>query len=305
MHRDGLFRHEEKGRETRMELWQAILVGFLGTFGVNRTPWFFGFAGAYNGLGAPLVACSIMGIIFGNIPLGLAVGASMEAIFLGQITPGGAMPSDRGFAVFIGGSLAIATGGGVEVAIALAVPLALLGVVLFQAFMTFNIFFAHMGEKAAQRGDGEGVARANIVAAFPTMIVYTAIYAAANYFGVDVVQAIIDALPQIVMDTLSVAAGVMPVVGFAMLLKFTVVKGKEWLLAFFAMGFVLTQATGMGTVSLVLLAIGVALLFISPKLLDGTLLSDNGSKEVAAPAAQAALSVETIGTLDEEGDYEE
>ena len=101
-----------------MELWQAILVGLLGTFGVNRTPWFFGFAGSYNGLGAPLVACTLMGFIFGDVKLGVMVGASMEAIFLGQITPGGAMPSDRGFAVFIGGSLASASGGGVEVAIA-------------------------------------------------------------------------------------------------------------------------------------------------------------------------------------------
>lgn len=282
-----------------MELWQALLVGFLGTFGVNRTPWFFGFAGSYNGLGAPLVACSIMGIIFGNIPLGVTVGATMEAIFLGQITPGGAMPSDRGFAVFIGGSLAIATGGGVEAAIAMAVPLALLGVILFQAFMTFNIYFAHKGEKCAYAGDGAGVEKANIMAAFPTMIVYTAIYASANYFGVDLVNAILDALPQVVMDTLSVAAGIIPVVGFAMLLKFTIVKGREWLLIFFAMGFVLVQNTSINIVSLVFFALGIALLFIAPKIVN---VGQNTRQSTAAKEAAGAV---TTLELEEDGEYEE
>lgn len=281
-----------------MELWQAILVGLLGTFGVNRTPWFFGFAGSYNGLGAPLVACTLMGFIFGNIELGVMVGASMEAIFLGQITPGGAMPSDRGFAVFIGGSLAIASGGGVEVAIALAVPLALLGVVLFQFFMTGNIYFAHMGERCARAGDGKGVARANILAAFPTMIVYTLVYATANYFGVEVVQTMLDALPQVVMKTLSVAANIIPVVGFGMLLKFTVINGREWLLAFFAMGFVLVRNTNMNIVSLVLFSLGIALLFISSKLLG----SHTQTKAVSA-AQQASATIDSLEM--EDGDYEE
>ena len=281
-----------------MELWQALLIGLLGTFGVNRTPWFFGFAGSYNGLGAPLVACSIMGIILGDIKLGVIVGATLEAIFLGHITPGGAMPSDKGFATFIGGSLAIATGGGAEAAIAMAVPLALLGVILFQAFMTFNIYFAHWGERCAKVGDGRGVKRANIMAAFPTMIVYTAVYAAANYFGVDFVNAILNALPQIVMNTLSVAAGIIPVVGFAMLLNFTVTKGKEWLLAFYAMGFVMVANTSFNIVSLVFFAIGIALLFVAPKLFNQTM---NLQTNAAASQLQSINNTSEM----EDGDYEE
>lgn len=250
-----------------MELWQALLIGLLGTFGVNRTPWFFGFAGSTLGLGTPIVACSIIGIILGDVKLGVIVGASLEAIYLGQITPGGAMPSDKGFATFIGGSLAIASGGGVEAAIALAVPLGLLGVVLFQAFMTGNIYFAHLGERYAQKGDGKGVARANILAAFPTMIVYTLIYTLANYYGVGLVESMLGALPKVMMDTLSVSAKIIPAVGFAMLLKYTVINGREWLLAFFAMGFVLVANTGFNIVSLVIFAIGIAILFISPMIL--------------------------------------
>ena len=164
--------------------------------------------------------------------------------------------------------------------------------------MTGNIYFAHMGEKCARAGDGKGVARANILAAFPTLVIYTAIYATANYFGVDVVQAMLDALPQVVMKTLSVAANIIPVVGFGMLLKFTVVNGREWLLAFFAMGFVLVQNTNMNIVSLVLFSIGIALLFVSSKLL--------GQKTETRATVAAETAAATVNSLEmEDGEYEE
>lgn len=128
-----------------MALWQAMLVAFIGYFGVNRTPWFFGQAGGFFGIAQPLVACSIMGAIFGDVQTGVMVGAAIQAMYLGMIQPGGALPSDRAAATFIGASLAIASGGGVEAALALAVPLGLLGSAIFQLFMTFNAVFPPPG----------------------------------------------------------------------------------------------------------------------------------------------------------------
>lgn len=245
-----------------MALWQALVVALLGYFGVNRTPWFFGQAGGFNGIGSPIVACTIMGFIFGDVTGGVLVGVAIQAMYMGVIQPGGALPSDKGFATFIGGSLAIASGTGVEGAIALAVPLGLLGVAMFQMFMTANSYFPHLGDKYAAKGDGKGVARANILSTVPTFIAYMLVYTLANYLGVDFVQGIIKALPPVILTSLSIMGKIVPAVGFAMLLKYVVTNRNEWMLAFFIMGFVLVMNTGFNIVSLVLFGAGIAVLFV-------------------------------------------
>lgn len=256
-----------------MALWQALAIGVLGYLGVNRTPWFFGQAGGFFGIGSPLVACTIIGFMFNNVQSGVIIGASLQALYLGQIQPGGALPSDKGFATFIGGSLAIASGGGVEAAIALAVPLGILGVMLFQFFMTINAYFAHKGDHYAELGDGEGIARTNMLGSIPTGIVYILVYTLANYFGVEFVQTILGSLPEIVITTLAVASKIIPAVGFAMLLKYTLLEGKEWLIVFFIMGFVLVKNTGFNIFSLVLFSCGIAVLFIAPQLMGAKTVS--------------------------------
>ncbi len=246
-----------------MELWQALLIAILGYFGVNRTPWFFGQAGGFFGIGSPLVGCTIIGAILGDIKEGVLIGAAIQAMYLGVIQPGGALPSDKGFATFIGGSLAIASKTGVEGAIALALPLGLLGVALFQFCMTFNSYFPHLGDMYAEKGDGNGVARANILGTVPTLVIYLFIYTFANYLGVDFVQKIITSFPPIVLTSLSIVGKIVPAVGFAMLLKYVVTPGKEWMLCFFLMGFVLVMNTGFNIVSLVLFATGISVMFVA------------------------------------------
>lgn len=245
-----------------MALWQALLVGILGYFGVNRTPWFFGQSGGFFGIAQPMVACTIMGVIFGDVTAGVLVGVALQALYLGVIQPGGALPSDKGFATFIGGSLAIASGGGVEVALALAVPLGLLGVALFQLFMTLNSYFPHMGDRAAEAGDGKKVAMANILGTVPTFIVYVTIYTLANFLGVDFVQKLLNILPEVLINTLSIVGKIVPAVGFAMLMRYVITSGKEWMLGFFVMGFVLVKNTSFNIVALALFSVGLAIMFV-------------------------------------------
>ena len=45
-------------------------------------------------IGRPLVAGLIVGIILGDVTNGVIAGAMVQALFIGQITPGGAMPAD-------------------------------------------------------------------------------------------------------------------------------------------------------------------------------------------------------------------
>ena len=277
-----------------MELWKAMLIALLGYFGVNRTPWLLGQAGGFFGIAQPLVSCAIIGAIHGDVQTGVMVGAAIQAMYLGVIQPGGALPSDKAAACFIGASLAIASGGGVEAAIALAVPLGLLGSAIFQLFMTFNAFFPHLGDAAAERGDGEGVARANILGTVPTCIFYFILYTVANYAGVGLVEALLGALPQSVITTLSIMAKIVPAVGFAMLLKYVITEGRGWMVSLFVLGFLIVLNTSFNIVSLTLLSIAVAVLYVMARYGEELF----GNKQAVATTTAAPVE-------DEDGEYDE
>lgn len=276
-----------------MALWQAMLVALLGYFGVNRTPWFFGQAGGFFGIAQPLVACSIMGVIFGDVQTGVMVGAAIQAMYLGMIQPGGALPSDRAAATFIGASLAIASGGGVEAALALAVPLGLLGSAIFQMFMTFNAVFPHLGDKAAAKGDGEGVARANILGTLPSFIFYFVLYTVANYAGVGLVESLLAAMPASLVKTLSIMAKIVPAVGFAMLLKYVITEGRGWMITFFIMGFLIVKNTSFNIVALALFSVGIAVMFVMARY----------GRELAGEETTAVTPVKSVEDM--EGEYDE
>ncbi len=136
-----------------MEIWQALLIGLFAYLGRNQVPWLFGTTGGWYGIGRPLVAGLICGVILGDVTTGVLCGIAVQAIFIGQITPGGAVPSDLNLAAYIGIPLAIVAGGNPETAVAFAVPLGALGVALHNFTMTTQATFAHRADHCADRGD--------------------------------------------------------------------------------------------------------------------------------------------------------
>ena len=106
---------------------QALLIGVFAYLGRNQVPWLFGTTGGFYCVGRPLVAGAIVGLILGDVTTGVLCGVAVQAMYLGQIVAGGAMPSDVNYAAFIGMPLAMVAGGGAEAAIALAIPLGALG----------------------------------------------------------------------------------------------------------------------------------------------------------------------------------
>lgn len=104
----------------------------------------------------------ICGVILGDVTAGVLCGVAVQAIFIGQITPGGAVPSDLNLAAYIGIPLAIVAGGSAEMAVALAIPVGALGVALHNFTMTFNAIWPHRADKCAVAGDARGIRVANL-----------------------------------------------------------------------------------------------------------------------------------------------
>lgn len=274
-----------------MALWQAALIGLFAYLGRNQTPWLFGTTGGWYGIGRPLVAGLITGMILGDITTGVLSGVAVQAIFIGQITPGGAVPSDLNLAAYVGIPLAIVAGGNPATAVAFAIPLGALGVGLHNFTMTFNSVFAHRADTYAEKGDAAGVRKMNILGNSTAFIERFTIVTLTLYYGGTFAENLLAALPQVVLDFFQVAGQLLPALGFALLLK--QILDVKWMLIFFISGWVIASSFDITTTTLTILAGTVALIYVNARY--------NGGKTATSTAGDANGNVYE----DKEGNYEE
>lgn len=276
-----------------MAIWQAALIGLFAYLGRNQVPWLFGTTGGWYGIGRPLVAGLICGVILGNVQAGVLAGVAVQAIFIGQITPGGAVPSDLNLAAYIGIPLAIAAGGDAATAVAFAVPLGALGVALHNFTMTVQAAFSHQADRAAEKGNASGVRRANIFGTSVSFVERFFIVALTCYFGAPFAEQLLAALPDFVLNFLAIGGKMLPALGFAILLKQII--EEKWMIALFIFGWVFTSSFSITTTSLVFIAVALALIYVMARY----------SKALGQVEVESATMSQTKSYEDEEGNYEE
>lgn len=243
-----------------MELWQAALIGLFAYLGRNQVPWLFGTTGGWYGIGRPLVASAIIGFILGDVKTGVLCGVAVQAIFIGQITPGGAVPSDLNLAAYIGIPLAMVAGGTPETAVALAVPLGALGVGLHNFTMTTQAVFAHKADKFAAKGDARGIRLADIAGTSISFVERFFIVTLTCYFGASFAENLISSLPDIILRFLAIGGKLLPALGFAILLK--QITSEKWMITLFILGWAITSSLGITTTTLVFIALALALIYV-------------------------------------------
>ena len=167
----------------------------------------------------PIVLAPLVGAILGDLQQGLIMGAALELIFLGVVSIGGATPSDSNMGSVLGTAFAMSMHQGVEIALALAVPVALLVSMTSSIWLTLRTFWHPTIEKMMNKGDYKGLERMFYVVALTLYIPKALLVTFAIMAGSTVVEKMISIIPEFVTGGLGVAAGMMVAVGFAMLLK--------------------------------------------------------------------------------------
>ncbi|NLB09761.1 MAG: PTS sugar transporter subunit IIC [Clostridiaceae bacterium] len=218
-----------------MTLFQAILIGLL--YYLANSPWPFGGFGNYATLVRPMVSGLVVGIILGDPVTGVIVGATINLMYIGFISAGGAMPSDIALAGILGTALAITGNLSPEVAVSFAVPLGLIGSILWVGSMTICTAFVPLADRMADRGEVDKIWIPNIL--LPQLVKFVLSFVPcflAAYFGGAYIQNIIDALGGTVLRILSLIGGMLPAVGIALTLV-SIFKGSARV--FFFLGFLL------------------------------------------------------------------
>lgn len=212
---------------------QAILLGLISMLG--NAEYLFG----TSCLSRPLVMGALTGIVMGDIPTGVALGATLELAFMGAFSIGASIPPEMISGTVLGTAFAISTGSGTETALTLAIPIASLVLVFKNLGMVFILpAFVHKADDYAQKGDLKGVSRMHYLGGFfGVNLIIGVVVAISFYVGSPAVQAVLAVIPEWVQNGLQIAMGLLPAIGFGLLMQ--MIMNKE-VAPFFMLGYVLS-----------------------------------------------------------------
>lgn len=209
----------------------------------------------------PLFTGMLVGAIMGDIQTGVTVGAALEAMFMGSIMVGSAVPPEVYASSTLSIAVAINAGTGAGSAVALALPLS----VFLQMWRNFcyAVPGSWAGTKIQEALDARDLKRANIlhltVVPLSLGIPSALLVFISLYFGADGINAALNAIPQVVLDGFNVAAGVLSCVGLAMLIK---IMSNNKILPYLFLGFIAVVYLGMDVVGVAVAGLCVALIAV-------------------------------------------
>lgn len=218
---------------------------------------------AFFFIASPIVVGVVAGLIYGDLKQGLIIGGGIAAAFAGIIAPGGNLPTDSALAATTVIPIALATGLSAEQAIAFAVPMGLVGSFVTNLRKIVNVIFVHRADKCAENGDSAGLTRCAII--YPPLIELPLLFLPVFLvvmFGQDAMLAFMNSVPTWVLHGLEVAGGVMPAIGFALIMNMI---GKPKMIPYTIVGFILVKCMGLNNITAGLMAGCAAFLVVMAK----------------------------------------
>ncbi|MFD1486291.1 PTS mannose/fructose/sorbose/N-acetylgalactosamine transporter subunit IIC [Lacticaseibacillus baoqingensis] len=232
----------------------ALLAGLI--LGLCKMDMFFG----YSYLSRPIIASTLMGLVLGDLTLGIIIGGVLEVIFIGSFPVGAAVAPDGAAAGVIGTAFAVITHSDASLATALAVPIGLLGGFLFILVKLFNSVFTTAMGSQLKKNELKNASRIYVIGCWvSTFGIYFLFGALAVYSGSGAVKALVNAIPVNVINALSASANLLPAIGFAILLKMIISKKMA---PYFFIGFMLAAYLKLPTIAITLFAVAIVLLIL-------------------------------------------
>ena len=211
----------------------------------------------------PLVACTLIGLVTGNLVPCLILGGTLQMIALGWANIGAAVAPDAALAA-VASAIILVLGGqgteGVSSAIAIAVPLAVAGLLLTIICRTIATAFVHFMDSAAKEGNIRAIEMWQIAAICLQGIRIALPAALILAIGAGPIGGLLALMPAWLTDGLAIGGGMVVAVGYAMVINMMATK-EVW--PFFAIGFVLATVTEITLIGLGAIGIALALIYLT------------------------------------------
>lgn len=218
---------------------------------IDNLSWGFGFNNC-------ITACVFTGIVVGNINYGLIVGGTLQMTQLGVGTYGGASIPNITSSGMIATALGASSGADpIVMASSIGIALAALFTQLDILARFSNTAFQHIADKYVETQNTKGIALMNTLGIIPWGLsrglpVFILLVA-----GQGVVDTLIKIIPAFLMNGFKFAGGLLPVVGFAILMRYLPVMKKP---QFLILGFVLAAYMSLPILGIALVGAVAALI---------------------------------------------
>lgn len=236
-----------------LQLWQTLLlVVFAGLSYVDAMSFM---TGAYHNV---VLTGIISGLIVGDVSLGLTIGGSFQLLSLGMAAIGGSsIPEYRSACILV---VALASlNGGAEVAqnyiVTFGIPVAALTIQCDVVAKMCNSLFQGKIDQAVEDCDLNKITFYNMLGAIPLFLGRAIPVALGLLIGPSLVTLLDQYTPLWLVNGFSVAGGLLPIVGFVILLKYLPTKEN---IHFVVLGFLLSAYLGLTTIGIALFAFIIA-----------------------------------------------
>lgn len=217
-----------------MQWWQILLLTLYSAYQICDE------LTIVSSAGSPVFAGFISGLVMGDMATGLAIGASLQLMVLGVGTFGGASRIDATSGAVLATAFSVSQGIDPELAVStIAVPVAALLVYTDIAGRFSTTYFAHRVDAAVEKFDYAAIERNYLLGAIPWAASRALPVFLALAFGGEFVNTMVTAIQeyQWIANGLTLAARMLPGLGFAILLHYLPLKRN---LHYLAVGFALT-----------------------------------------------------------------
>lgn len=210
----------------------------------------------------PLVACTLIGLVTGNLEAGIILGGTLQMIALGWANIGAAVAPDAALAS-VASAIILALGGqgahGVNSAIVVAIPLAVAGLFLTMIVRTLSVPIVHLMDAAAAQGNIKRMEVLHIGAIFMQGIRIMIPAGFLLFISPEIVQNFLESMPAWLNNGMAIGGGMVVAVGYALVLNMMASK-EVW--PFFIIGFVVAALSQLTLIALGALGVAMALLYL-------------------------------------------
>lgn len=223
----------------------------------------------------PIIACTLVGLAVGHPLSGIALGASLQLVTLGWMNIGAAVAPDPALAAvvaawWVSGPAQLSVAAGVIIAL----PLAWVGMGLTRLLRHLIVPVVARADTAAAAGDLARITRIHLLSATLQglrVMLPTAILLA---IPTDWLQAAYRHIPATIQGSFHVAAGMLVVVSFAIVINMMATR-QLW--PFFFLGFALATDQHLSLIALGMIGITLAIIYLYVRPTNGPKQGGGGS----------------------------
>ncbi|GAJ26526.1 PTS system, galactosamine-specific IIC component [Liquorilactobacillus sucicola DSM 21376 = JCM 15457] len=173
----------------------------------------------------PMIVCTVTGFLLGDLRLGIVAGGLTELAFAGLTPVGGTQPPNPIMAGIMTVVIAHTTGHSPATAIGLSLPFSILMQYIILFFYSIFSVFTKKADEFVAKGE---LRKFGMLVLLPTVIVAFsyAIFSFLSVYGAQaLMKSLVNSMPSWLSHGFTIAGGILPAVGFGLLLK-SMLKAK-------------------------------------------------------------------------------